>query len=105
MPLEIEQRGKKSYWVVGFDPEDVPGGAYGSYETRAEAEEDKRGHEIGEESDDAKLLATATELLKACELMRDRITDYANANDVCWKDWEHAYRVDDAIEKATNNLG
>ncbi len=42
MPLEIEQRGKHSYWITNL-PDGDPD--CGSYDTRAEADDDRRGLE------------------------------------------------------------
>lgn len=39
-------------------------------------------------------------LLRACILMRRRLMEIANAQDLCWRDWPGAYGVDDAIASA-----
>jgi hypothetical protein len=44
--------------------------------------------------------AAVPDLREACKAMRDRLTDLANQDDNCWRDWPGAYQVDAAIAKA-----
>ena len=41
------------------------------------------------------------DLLAACMVMRERLTELANRDDCCWQDWVGSYEVDEAIAKAT----
>lgn len=52
------------------------------------------------EDANARLIAAAPDLLEACKLAKDRITELANDADCCWLDWPGAYEIDAAIARA-----
>lgn len=53
-----------------------------------------------EDDANAALISAAPDLLRACRIMRDALTEYMNGVDLCWRDWSKAYEIDAAIAKA-----
>lgn len=56
--------------------------------------------EPGQAMSDAQLIASAPELLAACEALQNEYTRLANSIDHCSNDWRGMYKVHAAIAKA-----